>query len=48
MYWFNAWVDIESATDEAKSGRHEKPTGYSEYAPMVTIPFNKESLNLVS
>ena len=48
MYWFSAWVDIDKAIEETSNGRHEVGTEYSEYEPTVTIPFNSESLNLVS
>lgn len=48
MYWLSAWVDIDNATDAARSGQHENVTGYKEYDPIVTIPFNKDNLNFVS
>lgn len=48
MYWFNAWVDIDRATADANNGIHEYATGYKEYEPIVTIPFNNDNLNFVS
>lgn len=48
MYWLRACVDMDNATDAARSGQHENVTGYNEYDPIVTIPFNKDSLNFVS
>ena len=48
MYWLRACVDIDSATEEANKGRHDAAAGYREYAPIVTIPLRRESLNFVS
>ena len=48
MYWFNACVDIESATDESSKGKQDIAVGYNEYAPIVTIPLRTDNLNLVS
>ena len=48
MYWLRDWEDIDRATVDAKRGKHEAAAGYNEYAPIVTIPLSRESLNLVS
>jgi hypothetical protein len=39
---------MESATEDANKGRHEKVVAYREYEPIVTIPLRSESLNLVN
>ena len=48
MYWLRACVDIDKATDDAKSGKQLNGVVYKEYEAMVTIPLSTLSLNLVS
>ncbi len=43
-----ACVDIDKATDDAKSGKQLNGVVYKEYEAMVTIPLSTLSLNLVS